>query len=236
MNKTLLLVLGLILIFTFSNLLASDSDYPELAVTPRASEKVVSEAGKEKNLRWTMHVPVQASSFVTLLGAMMHKDKSDPASGANTLGIAIGGGFLIGTFALSALHTPYINAYQETFRMPNKSAREQLSRERINEQAINDAAALGKRIAIISTASNLFANAYMFINAKNKSSGQTFNLLGVITSFAPIVFKTRWESVAEQHNEYKKRIYGPITSIEMIPIMNGNSLEFAPAGVLAFSF
>lgn len=233
------IIIPLLLFVTINqSVFAADLEYPELNVTPRATDRVTTEAGKEKNLRWNMHLPIQVSSLVTLIGAFQHKDKptSDgSSSGAQMLGIAVGAGWLVGTLALSNFYMPYTFAYQETYRMSAKSQREQLTRERVAEQYIEDAATLGSRLKWMSVASNFTANIFMFINAKKEASSKSTNILGVIGSFAPLVFESRWEKVANEHNDYKKRIYGPVAALGLTPL-NATASEVAPTVLLSFQY
>lgn len=41
--------------------------------------------------------------------------------------------------------------------------------------------------------------------------------IAALASVAPLLFETSWERVGDTHREYKKRIYGPLTSVMPSP-------------------
>src|SRR4051794_25473824 len=71
-----------ILSFTFASMsFAADTkhyDYPELLVSPRASERLQREAKQEEHNSWTSHIPIQTSALTTFFAAtMVAGDKAD---------------------------------------------------------------------------------------------------------------------------------------------------------------
>src|SRR4051812_12685888 len=96
-RNTILLSTGLLVLVTSAR--AADYDYPELMVTPSASERLTMQGKSEESKRWTTHLPIQASALMTLTAGILQKDKNGARTGL--AGIAVGGSWLIGTFILS---------------------------------------------------------------------------------------------------------------------------------------
>lgn len=42
------------------------------------------------------------------------------------------------------------------------------------------------------------------------------DLAAIVASFTPLLFKSRWQEIAEDQQLYKKRIYGPIASATFV--------------------
>jgi hypothetical protein len=195
---------------------AAEFEYPELAVTPRASERVELEARQEASSRWTTYLPTQVSALGTLTTALALRGQNDPAKDsadtASLIGLATGGGWLVGTLLLAQYYQPYGAAQTGLNELPRKSPREQLLRERMAEEAIQSAARVGRRLAWLSTLSNLGASAFMMGQATSSTFAKGAAAGSMALSLAPLVFGYRWGHVAHEQAEYKKRIYGPVAS------------------------
>jgi hypothetical protein len=191
-------------------------EYPELLVTPRASERLDMEAKTEADSRWTRHLPVQASALATLAAGIIQTGGKDPAKdtqGYSPLaGIVVGGVWLGTTLALSALHHPYTTSAEAIKGQPKATKRDQLARERYAEESLEQAARLGRRLTLLSVISNLGANAYMMLNAQSGSLAFVADGVAGVLSLAPLLFSYRWQTVECEQQEYKKKIYGPVAS------------------------
>lgn len=213
--------------------------YPELEVTPRASERLEMEAKRERRTRWVTHLPIQFSALMTLYAGsnvdhkdgLQGKDKDDFESAQN-MAVGVGAGWLVLTGVLSATYQPYYRGWKETVRLPKKTKRDDLTRERLAEEALNAPARLATKLKWFSIATNLWASAQLLQNAEPESR-MTVGIASV-AAFAPLLFDYRWSQVATQHREYKKKIYGPVASTVLIPTPDFRHLQ--PALGLTWSF
>lgn len=209
------LVIGLF--FFGSTQLASAAndhlEYPELMVTPRASDRLEMEAKKEPEKKWTTHLAVQATGLTTLVASLVHKDKSVSENGSktNTIGTIVGGTTLLTATALAAFYEPYQSAAPEVRALPKGTQRQKLARERMAEEAINSAASLGSKIRWAAFIANFATSLFMVTKAETGTS-QYVDLVAAGASFAPLLFPYRWNKVADEQRSYKKKIYGPVAS------------------------
>lgn len=199
-----------------STVFAEALTYPELQVSPRASERLLMEAKIEKSNRWSTHLPVQISGLATLLAGLYssanrpdeEKVKPDDASWAKTTAIGVGAAWLVGTYFLAEQYTPYSKGVSYIQNLPNKTNQEILTRERIAEEHIESAGQIGDRIMWLSVISNSIACTYVAGNA-SRSASIVAGIAGLV-AFTPLVFRYSWQNVSKYHQEYKKKIYGPI--------------------------
>jgi hypothetical protein len=205
---------------------SADFEYPELNVTPRASDRVEMEAKKESSERWTTHWPVQLSAISTLFAAAMvsgnHNRDSDPNGRAPLAGYIVGGSWLVGSLILSNSYAPYQSAQSEMAELPRKTLRDQLTRERMAEEAIDRAASLGRKLAWMSTITNFAAAAYMNGKSEKSTIGEVASLGAMALSATPLLFNYRWGRVAYEQREYKKRIFAPVASAGVVPDQRGS--------------
>jgi hypothetical protein len=198
---------------------SGEFDYPELMVTPRASERINSEAAKEPSTRWTTLIPHQISALTTLTAGIIQKS-GDATTVKNLdsgmVGIAAGGALLATTFAIEAFYTPYASAAREIAAMPAKTPREQLIRERAAEEAIRSASNMAWRFKWLSVLANVGVNGYMATQAKSSTLPQTIDILAAAAAFAPVIFGNNAQNVYREQESYKKRIYAPIASLAVM--------------------
>ena len=195
--------------------------YPELEVSPRASQRLLIEAKKEKNNHPTFnrHAPALTSAVMTLLSAyylsaniegygydaVKESDGSKVASTSMLVGAA-----WIGVLTYMAYdYKPYQSGMREVAKLPSKSKSDQITRERFAEEKINNAADFSQKVAFLSTATNLLASTAMAAYGK----GDTALVAGLsaLAAFAPYYFSNYWQTLADRHQEYKKKIYGPVS-------------------------
>ena len=181
-----------------SNALAQDYSYPELSVSPRASERLKIE--EAENSSWMIHAPLQISAITTLAAGInsssIKKEKSDKS--AYTAASAIGAGWLGISLWMQFYYKPYYLGLQSIKKIPNKSPREQLIYERMAEEHINNAASLAKKIKWLSFVTNLSSSTWVMADSSSGSSGKTLGIIGAVASFGPLLFPYKWESVAER--------------------------------------
>lgn len=233
-----------LLIFSFWNsarVLAADApsasfDYPELAVTPRASERLDFEAKKEMERRFTPYLPIQISALTTLTAGIAQSSGADLADDPDQLskwaGIGVGGGWLAVTLAMALSEPGYVSASREVSALPKGSKREQLIRERLAEEALEKQGRLGCRLKWISFATNAAANVYMLAQSESGSFARVADGVALLVSAAPLVFTSHWEQIAREQADYKKRIYGPVASIGTGAVAG----RLAPMLTLSLSF
>jgi hypothetical protein len=232
----------------FTNVYAQDLMYPELQVTPRASDRIGLERKYEADNAWTAHLPVQVSALSTLVAGVMIQgadldpdltgddktDAEDAQKYAGLLGIGVGAAWLGITYWASSQYRPYAKAYKEVKRIKGKSKRAQLTRERLAEEELNRLRTLGKRIRWISAISNFAASSYMGsvdVDPEARMPQLVANLSAAV-SLLPLFLPYRWEHVADEQESYKKKIYGPVSyaPIMMDPFVgtraSGMSLQF----------
>jgi hypothetical protein len=204
----------------------SQLTYPELEVTPLASERLEIEARKERANRFAIQWPAQLSALVTLVAADTAHPKDNASSGDRdrirdgiSQGRVIGGAWLGATVLLSGLYNPYRRGYAETAKLPDKTTREKLTRERLSEEALYAPADLAWKIEVFSVATEFYATMPFILYGD--ANTKTMGAIAAFAAFAPLIFEYRWSSVARQHREYKKKIYGPTTGPVLLPKENG---------------
>lgn len=211
------IVLVFLLISQVQFAFCGELDYPELMVTPRASERVRIEAAKEPRDRWTRHAAIQASALTTLVAASMQISTSSGDNASKILGFTVGSSWIVTTLALSNFYTPYQTSLDELNGMPAKTQRESLTKERTAEETIYRAGKLGSNLSLLSFGTNFLASAYMLTRADKSTKSFPIDFLAVLTSFSPLIFSSSWQVIANDHRDYKKRIYGPVASATLLP-------------------
>lgn len=214
-------------------------EYPELLVQPQASDRLASEAKEEKSSAWTAHLPIQTSAVLTLLaGISASSDKADSGKttdeekqtqekNAGQIATMLGGGWIATTVLLSVFYRPYHSGLSEIKKLEKgKNKSSQLIRERAAEEALDAPASLASRLTWLSASSNFVVGAYMVANAQGQNA-KGMAAISTLGAFAPLLFSYSWEKVADQQKDYKKRIYGPITSGGVL--YNEDSRKIAPA-------
>ena len=215
------IILSTILIVISATVSASELSYPELNVTPRASERIRLEIKDEAGHAWMSHMPVQLSALSTLsAGLMLSTGKvdtdKDEKSVSPAIGMAVGAAWLGATIWASISYRPYRNAYLKLKKMPYKTKRQKLTVERLAEEELSSLRTLSKRIRWFSFFTNVGASAFMYSSALEDSDAQKIAGISGLMAFAPLLFSYHWEKVANEQEKYKKKIYAPVA---MTPIM-----------------
>ena len=228
-----LLMLGVLFC---SSAMAQDYSYPELSVSPRASERLKIE--ESENSSWMIHAPLQISAITTLAAGLNSSSIKDGKSdkSAFTAATAVGAGWLGVSLWMQLYYKPYYLGLQSIKRIPHKTPREQLIYERMAEEHINNAAVLAKKIKWLSFVTNLGTSAWVMADSEAGSSGKTLGIIGAVAAFGPLLFPYRWESIAEEQKNYKKKIFGPITMNSSVLNVPGEVNSFIPGMVLNTTF
>ena len=236
MMKLKFLALIILVSVSFNAIAASDIplslSYPELEVTPLASKRLEIEAKKEKrSLR--PYIPMFVSGFFvsaaafSSLNTQEKNGHSRPVRGAAAL---IGVSTMAYSAYLSANYQPYKKGQREIKGLPTSTKREQLIRERMAESSLSQASRRAKITRWISSLS-IIASGYAIGNTIPKQDGSSDNAHKVFayisgaTGLLNLFLPTHWERVWSEQKSYKRKIYGPITTI--IPIKNGAGLNLA---------
>ena len=200
---------------TFEAKAQTTQQYPELLVVPKASERLNIEIARSEQNAWSNHLPLHVASATTLLAGVMAM--SDLEEGKDVIApkvaIAVGAGWLATSIWLQTAYNPYRNGAQEVKKIAGTAGglRGQLAAERLAEEHIDQASSLAKKIKWISFVTNAGASAATIDSAKKDSAAQGIAMLGVVTSFLPVLFPLNWEKVSRDHHSYKKKVFGPLT-------------------------
>lgn len=213
-------------------------EYPELMVTPRASDRLEIEAKKERERRLRNYLPSQISAVGTLTAGLVQLGNvnlsKDPNKRSPWVGIGVGAGWLVATSIMALSEGPYAGGLREVNELPRKSQREMLTRERFAESEIQSQAKVGRLMRYFAAATNLAASVYMVSNSEKNSVATVFDAGAIALSLTPVIFSTHWETVAKEQAEYKKRIYGPVVGTGVMPDLGGRGVS--PVLALSFGF
>ena len=238
-------VISICLNFSTNSAFASETnfEYPELSVVPRASEQIVTESNHEKDHPIKTHLPLlvpATATFVTGLALLSAGTKSSEdstnvgAKYAPWIGMGVGAAWWALSYAVLDHLDYYGEGSSEVAKLPTKTQREQILRERRAEESIAQAGATARRLKWISIISNLGASGFMAGAAKEKTFPVYLAVTSAITAFTPLLFPHRWETVESMQQDYKKRIYAPVIGATLLPSPTHASL--LPGLLLALQF
>lgn len=216
---------------------ASSFHYPELLVTPSASQRLLEEEKHESQNRFRDLWPLQVSGLTTLLaGASALGEKKDgeiaDAHYAGLAAISIGGAWL-GTSAILAMtYTPYRDGVARIKKFGGTTKQQQLGRERLAEEALQEPAALAVRLRWMSVFTNAAASLAVAGASKDRMT-QAAGGVSALVALAPWLFPLRWEKTWNYHDEYKRKVFGPITSGGLI--WDPTSRTYVPGLMLSMS-
>lgn len=209
-------ILCLSLVLLSSNLLAQSLEYPELNVTPRASERLKIEASREDDSAYSQFYAIQVSGLSSLVAGVMgmsetSKDAEDDGRDIlPSVAAGIGLAWVGATYYMASSYRPYKAAYIKLSKMPYKSTRDRLTMERLAEEELHALKSMGRKMRWISAVSNLaLAGAVMDTTEKESDAKMA---AGVAAAFAigSVFFPLHWEKVSDEQDQYKKRIFSPV--------------------------
>jgi hypothetical protein len=197
-------------------------DYPELQVVPRASERLAFEAQDEKIRIISPYWPVQMSAITLIAAGFMSRgkyknDSSDSAKNASQknenafasqLSI-LTGGLWLGTSYYMNHYLSYGEALQEIKKINGKDKKSTLLRERLAEEALERPARITYLINTLSVWSTLFSSIYTATHTTQVSP--SYVGIAAAMAFMPWLIDSRIIRNWEKHQEYKRKIYAPLT-------------------------
>ncbi len=211
--------------------------YPELEVTPRASERLNMLAEKEQKASLLALLPMQISALSTLTTGILRssslKDKYQREDAGPNPGLIVGAFWLGMNFYMGQKYKVYETALTEVNKVQGKTTRDQLMKERLAEEGINNSASLASKLKWLSVGTNFGANLVMISQVKSKSKAQYIGAISVLTSLAPLLFTSEWETVAQDQQTYKKKVYGPIFTTSLFETSTG---KFNPGLLVSATF
>lgn len=245
MNKKLrawprLIAVILFSMIFFQDVRAETFDYPELLVTPLASERIGLEVKREQEVldRFMDHAPIMVSAGLTMLtatqlssqkGDLRPQDQSD-ASDAAKVSLGVGAFWLGYTSYLAMTYRPYEDAQRSLSSYGAETPKGKLIRERLAEEKINEAASFGRTLSWFSSGTLLLSSVVMASLAKDDVEG--YAVVSAVSALAPLYFSYRWVKVEKYHRNYKKRIYGPM----VMSSVYGSDNKWAPMLQVSASF
>lgn len=228
-------------------------DYPELMVTPRASDRVEMEAQKEDSRRWSSQLPTlvpAAAVFAAGVVQLGHTNPvDDPNKGGALAGMVAGGGWLAYSIISALTENAYSVAAQELKAMPKGTVREQLTRERMAEEALRRRARQARLTRYLATVTLVGASAFMYTTAQESNkvytdangvvttgngTSRSLDLGAAVISLAPLFFPSHFEEIHKQQEAYKKRIFAPVASSALLPVASTGG--YVPGMLLTWKF
>lgn len=231
------LCLGFFTLLSFQSLSADKLHYPELEVTPRASERLKMMVIKEKKANLFSELPMQISAMTTLTAGLLQfgnvNENDDPDKKSAWTGVVVGGAWMGINYYLSNQHGLYENSYREMIQAKGQTDRDQLIRERLAEEGLKKAARLSKRLKWMSALTNAGAGAYMMTNVEKDNISELVNALSIVAAFGPLFFESERERVWRDQKSYKKKVYGPILTSSVFNLGNN---QWAPGFLFSARF
>ena len=200
------------------SLFLNSLDYPELQVVPRASERLQMDGFREQDNGWFMFWPFHVASGATLLAALMHKNRFNPAKENDDdfrkyadFKVNAAVGVSVSWFALTyfiSAGQPYLTELNKINNIKGKDKKSSLLKERMAEEAMQKPAELVKMLTYLSTITNLVA-AGGLIDVVN-SDYNLYAGVAMLAAFMPLIFKNKYVENYEKQMEYKRKIYTPV--------------------------
>lgn len=197
-------------------------DYPELQVVPRASERLAFESQEEKSRIISPYWPIQMSAITLVVASFMSKGKykndsvdegkNESRKRENTLSTQLAlltGGIWLGSTYYLSHHMSYTESLHEIKKNNGKDKKSSLLRERLAEEALERPARVTYLVNTLSVWSTLLCSLYMAGNTTQVSP--SYAGLATAMAFMPWLVDNRITRNWEKHQEYKRKIYAPLT-------------------------
>lgn len=202
-------------------------DYPELQVVPRASQRLKMEMVEESSNWWYIHWPIYMSALTTFaLGSTAEQSLRDDlnatelkdARSAALVARVIGASWFFGTMMVVG-RKPYQKGYKKLRGFPGSGRENELLRERLAEETLEQSAYNMRVLGYVSVFTNLAAAGYIgsFLN----DQGRVFAGVAGLLSFLPMIFDDWYIYNYSKQLEYKKNIFSPVVSMAMAEKLNG---------------
>ncbi|MEK6628721.1 MAG: hypothetical protein AABY53_08845 [Bdellovibrionota bacterium] len=192
-------------------------DYPELQVVPRASERLVLESASVREHGMMLMFPYLASAAMTLssglaVGSNLRTDFSEKDKHDATLNSSLAAGVGLAGIGLVYWFTNsdnYGSALVQIRNLKNKDRRTELLRERLAEEAFEKSARTISQWKWAFAATNFIASAQL--TGKSKGDTNIIPSLSVLASLLPLFVTSSYETNHSKLQDYKRRIYVPLT-------------------------
>ena len=236
-------ILAIIMTLITTHALKAESikfSYPELQVTPLASETLKRALAEDKNYRWTQAIAVQVPSALNLAaGALTYAQSDEDVDTENTYktvgatAMGIGGFWLGATIGVSLVYRPYRSVYFQIKKMKITTKRDQLIKERLAEGALRDAYSLARKIEHLSVWTNFAASAAVLSQAESNST-KTIAIMAAI-SLSYLIFSLITGRIHTKDRKVIKEKYtAPIARGELL--FNKTNKSFSPALKMSYRF
>lgn len=192
-------------------------DYPELQVVPRASERLAMESAAVKEHGVWLLFPYLASSAMTLssglaVGANLRTDFSENEKRDATINSSLATG--IGAAGIGLIYwftnsDNYGSTLTQIRNMKNKDRRTELLKERLSEEAFEKSANTISQWKWVFAATNFIASAQL--TGKSRGDNNIIPSLSIVASLLPLFMTSGYETNFNKQQEYKRRIYVPLT-------------------------
>ena len=129
-----------------ANKAGDEYQYPELLVSPSASDRLKDEAKNEERNAWSVNLPMQVSAASTFIAGLVaisdpgkksdneksvSAENKDKIKWAGYTGLIVGGGWLGATSMMAMKYRPYKSGEKEVNKIAGGDKKQQLGRERI---------------------------------------------------------------------------------------------------------
>jgi hypothetical protein len=220
-------------------------EYPELQVVPRATERLQIEAQEENNSVFSPYWPVQLSAVATFLAGyngagkyVIQAPKTEATDGqkaenkmASNFAMATGGLWLGVTWYVGK-KLSYAKSSSEVKKYSGKDKRSELTRERLAEEALEEPAKIAHTFNRLAIFTNLLASGY--IASQSEQQSPNYAAIAVAMSFLPWFMENRSETIWEKHMEYKRKIYAPLSMMNLQ--FDSKEKKFNPQMALVWNF
>jgi hypothetical protein len=218
---------------------STNFDYPELMVSPSATNRLLMMAKKESSKKFFQPLAMQISATSTLVASFltagnMKELGTGEENNANTIGLIVGGGWLVFNYFQFNKKRYYSGAFNSVKKMPSKTKEQKLAKERIAEEALRDRAKTVKRFTWISAVTNLAAGILMADETKANTTALNINYLAAGISLLPFIFESEEVTAYETHKSYKKKIYAPLVQTKLF--YDKGTKKYAPGVNVSYSF
>lgn len=226
---------------TDESLLFKNIDYPELQVVPRASDRLSLEAAQERDRKnsffWTLQTPAVATFIAGL--ATYKRYQSEPLTDQqkidhdrnSTLAMGVGIGWLGLNYYLMNME-PYMDGLSRINKIRKTDRRSELLRERLAEEVFERTAKTMRFVSHLSVITNSIA--ILGCVDKTSTDYSVALIIPFTISFFPYIFSQRYIDVYEKHQEYKRKIYAPISLFNLY--YDNKSQTYTPVYGLAWNF
>ena len=200
--------------------LFSNLDYPELQVSPRATERLAQLAEMEERsgplVEWTMITSGAMTLYAGLQHAGKYKDENPTEIQKRDSDYASKAGILVGASwitlgAYMGFKSWSSGKLNEIKKIPGKDKRAELTRERMAEEVLEFASNTTATLENLSVWTNFATSIYIVSYASEEN--RVYGLLAATTSFLPWLFPNPYTTGYRKHKEYKRKIYAPLVGM-----------------------